>query len=86
MSSPQGHLEEKSSLFLPITVHGSGQPSQKLKSLATVSPQTVSDTHLLTFFWIDPFTAHLKQRWTDHQYVFGHVALAMSEEYLKLQS
>jgi len=31
-------------------------------------------------------TAHLMQCWQDHQYVLGHVALARSEEYLKLQS
>jgi len=31
-------------------------------------------------------TAHLMQCWKDHQYVLGHVALARSEEYLKLQS
>jgi len=31
-------------------------------------------------------TAHLMQCWKDHQYVFGHVALARSEEYLELQS
>jgi len=29
---------------------------------------------------------HLMQRWKDHQYVLGHVALARSEEYLKIQS
>jgi len=31
-------------------------------------------------------TAHLMQRWKDHQYVLGHISLARSEEYLKLQS
>jgi len=31
-------------------------------------------------------TAHLMQCWKDHQYVLGHVVLARSEEYLKLQS
>ena len=31
-------------------------------------------------------TAHLMQCWKDHQYVHGHVALARSEEYLKIQS
>jgi len=31
-------------------------------------------------------TAHLMQCWKDHQYVLGHVVLAWSEEYLKLQS
>jgi len=33
-------------------------------------------------------TAHLMQRWKDHHYVLGHVALARNEdsEYLKLQS
>ena len=31
-------------------------------------------------------TAHLMQGWKDHQCVLGHVALARSEEYLKLQS
>jgi len=31
-------------------------------------------------------TAHLLQCWKDHQYVLGHVALALSEEYFKLQS
>jgi hypothetical protein len=30
-------------------------------------------------------TAHLMQCWKDHQYVLGHVTLARSEEYLKLQ-
>ena len=32
------------------------------------------------------FTTHLMQCWKDHPYVLGHVALARSEEYLKLQS
>ena len=31
-------------------------------------------------------TAHLMQCWKDHQYVLGHVTLARSEEYWKLQS
>jgi len=31
-------------------------------------------------------TAHLMQCWKDHQYVVGHVVLARSEEYLKLES
>ena len=31
-------------------------------------------------------TAHLMQCWKDHQDVLGHIALARSEEYLKLQS
>jgi len=31
-------------------------------------------------------TAHRMQCWKDRQYVLGHVALARSEEYLKLQS
>ena len=31
-------------------------------------------------------TAHLMHRWKDHQYVLGHISLARSEEYLKLQS
>jgi len=31
-------------------------------------------------------TAHLMQIWKDHQYLLCHVALARSEEYLKLQS
>ena len=30
-------------------------------------------------------TAHLMQGWKDHKYVLRHVALAQSEEYLKLQ-
>ena len=31
-------------------------------------------------------TAHLMHCWKDHQYVLGHVALARSEKYLKVQS
>ena len=31
-------------------------------------------------------TAPLMQCWKDHQYVLGHVALAWSKEYFKIQS